>query len=307
MVWQDLLPRVPGIDLARVAVLGDHVVVHAATAAPVATCPRCGTPSHRAHSRYLRTLTDKPLGGRGLRVLGTARRFVCSHGPCPRATCAGAAGDLAPPRARTTADLADAHTTSGLAAGGEPGARLARDLDMPTSPDTIPRRVKAKSLGPGPPPRYVGIDDWAARKGRHYGTAVIDLPRARAIALLPGRDGEALAGWLRANPQVEVITRDRWPAYAKAAADAAPLAAQVAEPVERRPHPRLVVEEVGVGEAQLRPRRRPRGGLAVVEELFGEAAVRAGGHAAVSGPQDTPPPRSPASPTSPRAPRRRPA
>jgi len=32
------------------------------------------------------------------------------------------------------------------------------------------------------------------------------------IDLLPGRDGEALTAWLTANPQVEVITRDRWPA-----------------------------------------------------------------------------------------------
>jgi transposase len=244
MVWQELLPRVPGIELASVEVLGGHVVVHAATAAPVATCPRCSTPSRRVHSRYVRTLTDKPLGGRGLRVLVTVRRFVCSHGPCPRAVFAEAVDDLAPPRARTTADLADAHTAIGFAAGGEPGARLARDLDMPTSPDTILRRVKAKSPDPGPPPRYVGIDDWAVRKGRNYGTAVIDLERARVIALLPGRDGEALAEWLRKNPQVEVITRDRWPAYAKTAADAAPQARQVADRWHLLKNLREAVEEV---------------------------------------------------------------
>ena len=43
------------------------------------------------------------------------------------------------------------------------------------------------------------------------------------------RDGEALAAWLRKNPQVEVVTRDRWPAYAKAATEAAPQATQVAD------------------------------------------------------------------------------
>jgi transposase len=104
MVWQDLLPRVPGIDLARVEVLGDHVVVHAASTTPVATCPRCGTPSRRVHSRYVRTLTDKPLRGRAVRVLVTVRRFVCSHSPCPRAIFAEAVDDLAPPHARTTAE-----------------------------------------------------------------------------------------------------------------------------------------------------------------------------------------------------------
>jgi transposase len=100
---------------------------------------------------------------------------------------------------------------------------------MPTSPDTLLRRVRAARAHPGPLPRYVGIDDWACKKGQNYGTILIDLERGRVIDLLPGRDGEALAGWLRNNPQVEIITRDRWAAYAKAATEAAPQATQVAD------------------------------------------------------------------------------
>jgi transposase len=38
-----------------------------------------------------------------------------------------------------------------------------------------------------------------------------------------------LTAWLRNNPQVEIITRDRWSAYARAATEAAPQAAQVAD------------------------------------------------------------------------------
>jgi transposase len=49
------------------------------------------------------------------------------------------------------------------------------------------------------------------------------------VALLPGREAEPLADWLRKNPQVEVISRDRWPAYAKAASEAAPQAKPVAD------------------------------------------------------------------------------
>jgi transposase len=75
----------------------------------------------------------------------------------------------------------------------------------------------------------VGIDDWACRKGQTYGTILIDLERRCVIDLLPGRDGEALKQWLAKNPQVEVITRDRWPAYIEAANAAAPKAKQVAD------------------------------------------------------------------------------
>lgn len=58
---------------------------------------------------------------------------------------------------------------------------------------------------------------------------VVDLERGRVVALLPGRDGKAVAEWLRVNPQVQVITRDRWTAYASDARDAAPQARQVAD------------------------------------------------------------------------------
>ena len=131
--------------------------------------------------------------------------------------------------ARSTADLTETHRAIGLALGGEPGARLAEKLSLPTSPDTLLRRVKESAEAPYAPPRYVGIDDWAYRKGQSYGTILIDLERRRVIDILPGRDGEALKQWLAAHPQIEVITRDRWPAYIEAATTAAPQAKQVAD------------------------------------------------------------------------------
>jgi transposase len=100
---------------------------------------------------------------------------------------------------------------------------------MPTSPDTLLCRVKVHRIEPGPPPRFIGIDDWAIRKGQTYGTLIVDLERQQVIALLPGRDAEPLAEWLRHHPQVEVVSRDRWPAYTKAATEAAPQARQVAD------------------------------------------------------------------------------
>jgi transposase len=123
----------------------------------------------------------------------------------------------------------DAHTAIAFAAGGEGGSRLAHALAMPSSPATLLRRIRAARIVPGPLPRYVGVDDWACKKGQNSGTILIDLERGTVIDLLLGRDGEALKAWLAANPQVEVITRDRWAAYAKAATEAAPQAVQVAD------------------------------------------------------------------------------
>jgi transposase len=98
-----------------------------------------------------------------------------------------------------------------------------------TSPDTLLRRVKALQKEPAEPPRVVGVDDWAWRKGQRYGTIVVDLERSDVIDLLPDRDAESVAEWLEVHPGVEVISRDRSAAYAQAATEGASQAQQVAD------------------------------------------------------------------------------
>lgn len=80
-----------------------------------------------------------------------------------------------------------------------------------------------------PSARVVGVDDWALRKGMQYGTLICDLERRQPIEMLPGRSAEALCQWLKENPQVEVVSRDRAEDYARGAAEGAPQAVQVAD------------------------------------------------------------------------------
>jgi hypothetical protein len=100
---------------------------------------------------------------------------------------------------------------------------------MRPSPDTLLRRVKRLNDGSAPPPRLGGIDHWAWRKGRRYGTIVVDLEPGDVVDLLPDRDAKTVKKWLDDHPSVEVISRDRSSSYAQAAAEAAPEARQVAE------------------------------------------------------------------------------
>ncbi len=67
---------------------------------------------------------------------------------------------------------------------------------IPTSPDTLLRRVKQFKDDTAPPPRFVGIDDWAWRKGQRYCTIVVDLERGDVIDLLPDRDAVIVASLL---------------------------------------------------------------------------------------------------------------
>jgi len=67
------------------------------------------------------------------------------------------------------------------------------------------------------------------RKGRRYGSVVVDHERHRIADVLPDRDAQTMATWLAARPHLEVITRDRSGLYADAARRGAPQARQVAD------------------------------------------------------------------------------
>jgi transposase len=224
-----LLPVETGMAITSFTVQSQAIVVELAAQRSVAVCPLCRRESGAIHSRYRRILHDRPCLGHPLQFTLAVRKFVCRNNECPRKIFTEPLEGLADPHARSSVELAATHCSIGLALGGEAGARLANKLAIPTSPDTLLRRVKAQSEAPAPPPRYVGLYDWAFRKGQSYATILIDLERGTVIDLLNGRDGEALKVWLAANPQVEVITRDRWPAYIEAATTVAPHARQVAD------------------------------------------------------------------------------
>jgi len=225
----ELLGAPEGSCLVRACLDVEQLTVHLAITAPTAACPVCGSDARRVRSRYTRRLEDLPCLGRRVRLRIAVRRFVCPRSDCPRRIFAERLPGFAAPRARTTDRLYQAQTDIGSSLGGEAGSRLASRMGMATSPDTLLRRVKRLKNEPPGPPRVVGIDDWAWRKGQRYGTIVVDLERSDVIDLLPDRDADTVAAWLRAHPGVEVVSRDRSAAYAQAATEGAPQAGQVAD------------------------------------------------------------------------------
>ena len=157
------------------------------------------------------------------------RRFYCRNPIYPRQTFAERVPGLLAPRARRTRRLAGAQGRVGATCGGEAGARLLRWLDMPSSADTVLRLVRALPLPEYVLPSVLGADDWALRKGRSYGTILVDLEAHRVVDLLPDRTAQTLTEWLNDRDMVTVIARDRSTEYARGSALGAPGAVQVAD------------------------------------------------------------------------------
>jgi transposase len=165
-------------------------------------------------------------------------------------------GLLLKPRARRTGRLAKAQGRIGIMLGGRAGARLARTLAMPVSADKVLRLVRKLPLPRHEAPHVVGIDDWAIRKGRTYGTILVDLERRRVLDLLPDRSAQTLSAWLREQPQITVITRDRATEYARGATAGAGQATQVTDRWHLLLNLRQMVERWLAG-AHARLRRLP--------------------------------------------------
>jgi transposase len=225
----DLLRAPVGSRLVRTNLDGSTLTLGIATTHPNAFCPACGGESQRVHSHYTRHLAEEPVFGHQVQLEMSLRRFLCPDPECPRQIFVEPLGGLAARHARTTTRLAQAHLDIGLALGGEAGARLAEKTAMPTSPDTLLRRVKQAGARSSPCPRLVGIDDWAWLKGQKYGTIVVDLETSEVIDLLPDRDAVTVGTWLAAHPDIELVSRDRASAYSQAATESAPQAQQVAD------------------------------------------------------------------------------
>lgn len=197
--------------------------------ARLAHCPRCQEPSARIHSRYIRTIADLPWHGIAVRLQLHTRRFRCLNDVCSQSIFCERLPRVVAHYARKTTRLNDTLQFIALLISGEAGARAASHLAMSTSPDTLLRRARKMELPPPRLPRILGVDDFAFRKRKRYGTILVDLEQHRVIDLLPDRESETLQRWLEAHPTVEVVTRDRWWAYSRGASDGAPHAKQVTD------------------------------------------------------------------------------
>jgi transposase len=75
----------------------------------------------------------------------------------------------------------------------------------------------------------LGIDDFSFKRGRKFGTILVDLSTHQVIDLLIERKIESAAKWMHSHPEIRYVSRDRGNEYSQAVCERASQAMAIAD------------------------------------------------------------------------------
>ncbi len=206
-----------------------EVIVLVSSVQTAVKCPVCNEATHKIHSHYERKIADLSWANYGTLLQLRVRKFFCINTECKRRIFTERLTDIVAPWARRTMRLASRLTAIGLASGGAAGFRLSQKLGLNTSRNTLLNLVRRIPLPSPDSLKIIGVDDFCFRKCKTYGTIVVNLENNQPVTLLKDRSSETLSSWLKENPGIQIVSRDRAKAYEKGIKEGAPDAIQVAD------------------------------------------------------------------------------
>lgn len=220
-----------GIKLTDMKETLNGLVLHGYTTGRISRCPHCGRPSKSVHDHRYRKLQCTEFMCDNVSLVLRTRHFRCRNPECSYRTFSEPL-KIADAYSRMTHEVERRVRYESL----NQSARLASESlsrqHIRVGKSTCIRR--AKRLGYKNPEGittsgYVGIDDLAYRKRHRYMCGIVDLYTGKPLGLFNSRYGDEIVEWLKAHPEIRLVSRDGSKSYASIIRKARPDALQVSD------------------------------------------------------------------------------
>jgi len=168
-----------------------------------ASCPHCGVICVKQYDVRKRIKRDIPLRGHRVELVLYKRRFWC--GRCHKAFTESdsACGRYKRTTVRLREEIGEqacSRPIMHVASQYEVGPRFVQEcLETVARPQLARRGLSLEESGPLPPPRHLGIDEFAHRKGHCYDTILCDLDARQVLEVSAGRKKDEVARLPRRN------------------------------------------------------------------------------------------------------------
>ena len=221
------------------------------------TCSHCGTMCVKQHDVRPRRKRDVPLRGHVVELVLHKRRFRCLR--CRKAFTESdsACGRRKRTTRRLREELGQQASTRPLAHVAnqyQVGPRFVQEcFEEVASAQLAKRGLSLEEGAPLPTPRYLGIDEFARRKGHHYDTILCDLEERQVLEVSAGRKKEEVSKVLErlSNCEaVEAVSMDMSRAFREAVQLCLPKARIVADHFHVVQHVGKALKQVIAGYAK---------------------------------------------------------
>ncbi len=179
---------IPGVVFYDSIISDNLILLSARLKAKTAKCPCCSKRSKSVHSSYLRKLTDLSAAGRAVKIILKVRKFRYRNSNCTQTVFSEQHLPLTQKYSRLTGRTTHYLQRLLVEVSSRKGEYISDLFSIKQSSSTCLRIVKSIEMPDYQELTTIGIDDWAYRKGKSYGTIIVNAINHRPVELLKSRD-----------------------------------------------------------------------------------------------------------------------
>lgn len=220
-----------GIKIVNQFEEGNKVYIVAESIIDGCECPRCGIVSKTKHSKYTRKLFSGSLNGVSKEITLIVKKFKCKVKECSQKIFTERLS-FAPTYSRFCNSIIELIKVLALTISAEKVSIILSKVGIAISHDSVIRLLKTlpkDTVKVDNSTINIGIDDFAFKKRKNYGTLICDMDKRVILDILPSRTKEDVSHWLKSYPHIQLVSRDGSITYGAAISEALPDATQVSD------------------------------------------------------------------------------